>query len=845
MELPQISDGFRLLVWVLVGLSAGVNVFLGNVYEDNLSYFFKKLAKKTEGIVPPDPAPWYITMVAVVSALTTVVGSGFADSAPSLDPEIAAISPAISFAPAPSATPEAAPAEENDVAPDEEVIQENLEGLAAIDQLGILSQWLWDPDAEDIESHEYPSVAAYSIDGNIAAGFPNGSMALFSVEIGDESWTLVQEGDLVAGSPDDRANDLLFMPTGNLLIKAGDSGLLAAWPYSASGLNASAQRTFDHESSINTIALSTDGTVVSSGMAHYSDAALSQDSRVSFNNPASTNFDQTAAFFNSQQNAINDLTYTADGQLIAVGNAVSIQWYQPEADGSRYFFENSFRAQTSTRYETVIGSRVDGNQFYVSGDNGRVLLAEKANKAILASSSSLGSEVTAMAYHPTHDIVAAATSDCLVYLLDATSLATLATSPNLCEDYGSEASTEIGSVAFAPNGQYLLASNSGGIFLLNTYSPEIEEEVAQVEEIEEVNPSAMALLDTLSSWMWNSTTDSVGLVPPRADDEASVADYSPEDEDGTSHIAGAFPDGSMALFSIDENSQFIQVGDRIAGSLAARSNDILFTQTGNLLITAGDNGILAAWPYSAETGISAVALRSYDQENSINAITLSPDGNVVAAGMAHFASAPESDDTRVNFNAPFSASFDQSAPFFNSNQGAINDLTFTLNGRLATVGNAIDLQWYENETDSSRYIFENSFRVESAASYSTLLGSKLSEDQLYLSGENGRVLLIDLPSETVQLSSNSLGSDVTSMALHPEFDLLAVGTEDCAVHLLDAVSLATLASTSILCEGFGPDASTEIASLAFSPSGDHLVASNAAGLFLLNTLTEILGSELE
>lgn len=845
MELPQISDGFRLLVWVLVGLSAGVNVFLGNVYEDNLSYFFKKLAKKTEGQVVPDPAPWYIAMVAIVSALTTVVGSGFADSAPSLDPEIAAVSPAIAFAPAPTGTPEAAPTNDGEVAAVEEVIQENLEGLAAIDQLGILSQWLWDPEIEDIEAHEYPSVAAYSLDGTIAAGFPNGSMALFSVEIGEDTWTLVQEGEVVADSPNDRANDLLFMPTGNLLIKAGNSGILGAWPYSSSGLSGSAQRTFDHESSINTIALSTDGTVVSSGMAHFSDATLSQDSRVSFNNPASPNFEQTAAFFNSQQNAINDLTYTVDGQLIAVGNAVSIQWYQPEADGSRYLFENSFRAQTSTRYETVIGSRVNGDQFYLSGDNGRVLLAGKANKEILLSSSSLGSDITAMAYHPSQDILVAATSDCLVYLLDATTLATLATSPNLCADYDSESSTEIGSIAFAPNGQYLIASNSGGIFLLNSYTPEVEEEVAEEEEIEEVDPSAMSLLDTLSSWFWTGNTDSVGTVPSRADDEASVAAYSPVGDDGNAYIAGAFPDGSMTLFSIDENSQFVQVGDRIEGQLAARANDMLFTQTGNLLITAGNNGILAAWPYSSETGVSAIALRSYDQENSINTISLSPDGNVVASGMAHFASAAESDDTRINFNEPFSTSFDQSAAFFNSNQGAINDLTFTLDGRLATVGNAIDLQWYQPESDGSRYIFENSFRVETAASYSTLLGSMLSEDQLYLSGENGRVLLIDLASETVLLSSNSLGSDVSSMALHPEIDVLAVGMADCAVHLLDAVSLATLGSSSTLCEGFDSDISTEIASLAFSPSGDHLVASNAAGLFLLNTLTDVLGAELD
>lgn len=845
MELPQISDGFRLLLWVLVGLSAGVNVFLGNVYEENISYLFKRVAKKTEGIPRPDPMPWYLTLVAAISLLTTLAGSAFAEAAPELAPELAEEAPAIAFAPAFTPTP-GPEVEATEAAPTEVVIVENLEGLAAIDQLGILSQWLWDAEGTaEADLHESPSVAAYSAEGQIGAGFPDGSMGLFSVEIGEDSWTIVQTGELVPGDTRDRANDLLFTPSGNLLIKAGDSGVLSAWPYSSTGLSGAAQRSFDQERSINTIAISADGSVVASGMAHFFDAELSRDSRVNFNNPTSANFEQSATFFNSQQNAINDIIFTADGQLVTVGNVVSLQWYQPESDGSRFIFENSFRAQTSTRYETLAASRVNGDQFYVSGENGRVLLVSKADKSVLIGSTSLGSEVTAMAYHPSQDILAAATSGCLVYLLDATSLAILSTSANLCEDYSADASTEIASVAFAPNGQYLLASNSGGLFLLNTFTPEAEEVVAEEEEIEEVDPTALSLLDTLSTWLWAGDDESVGTLGSRADEDASVAAYAPADDEGNAYIAGAFPDGSMALFMIDENFQFAQLGDRIAGTLAARANDVLFTQTGNLLITAGDNGILSAWPYSGETGISAVAIRSFDQEESINALALSPDGTVLASGMAHLSFAPESDDTRVNFNEPFSPDFRQSAAFFNTNQTAINDLTFMLDGRLVTVGNAIDIQWYVPDPDGSRFFFENSFRVESSTRYSTLLATTSSEDQLYVSGENGRVLLIGLANEEVLLSSNSLGSDVSSMALHPELNVLAVGTADCTVHLLNASTLATLSSTGNLCESLDAEVSREIASLAFSPSGENLLASHAGGLVLLNTLPDLLSVELE
>ncbi len=77
------------------------------------------------------------------------------------------------------------------------------------------------------------------------------------------------------------------------------------------------------------------------------------------------------------------------------------------------------------------------------------------------------------------------------------------------------------------------------------------------------------------------------------------------------------------------------------------------------------------------------------------------------------------------------------------------------------------------------------------------------------------------------------------MALHPELNVLAAGTADCTVHLLDSETLAPLANTDSLCSDHEEGASMDIGSLSFLPSGEFLLASNANGLVLLNTLAAL------
>ena len=844
MELPAISDGVRLILWIVVGLATAISVFVGNAFEENINYFFHKLAKKSIKGKAPEPIPWYIKAVSGTLFLIVIVGTAFASAAPDQTLEFIAQSLPTLRAPQGAAgtdsqttmTPELTPtsplAEALVQSTPSEVeaaqLDDPREALAALD---ILSELDFPADQSE-DSTLLPVLATFSApdangDAFIASSLQDGSLGLFSLSEDNE---FVSVGAQVVPENLADSSGLLFLGDGLHLLRSTSAGEISLWAFGPQGLSPSPQQAAVQETGINAITLAPDGESVALGLAHLASAAQADDTAIIFVNPYGDMEDKQLVL-NSNQTAINDLSFTQNGSLLIAGRSPYIRWFDRTSAGS--MISGGELRIPENEVSTVFASPNNPDLFYASGSSPKLHLASISQREVLYSSAALGGKVTAIAHHPALDMLAVGTEECRVYLLDATTLATLASPANLCTG-NDQLSAAISSLSFSPDGHMLLAGNTNGMYLLNTFTKQPEPE-PEPEQAAQIDLGSIALMGRVISWSWVEHTTLPGNVPPELLALPSIAALS---GDEGNIIGAAFPDGSLALFTIDPESGLALIGNVVQGESSERISSLLFMPGGELLVTANADGELAVWTV-AENGLSPIPLRKVQLAASINAIALSPDGQTLASGQAHLFGAAEKDDSVVAFNQPLTSDLRPQYTLMNTNQTSIADLAFTADGRLLVVGETPTIQIYALNAAGTRMDFLDGYNTQSVKLL-TILPSPSNGDLVYVEVASERIGLVDLASSQVLQSSELLGGAVTAFAYHPSRPLIAVGTSTCIVHLLDAESLARIESSANLCEGNGSGAGTFITSLAFTPDGSYLVVTNSHGVILLNTSAELL-----
>jgi WD40 repeat protein len=475
MELPPISDGFRLIVWVIVGASTAVSVFLGNAFEDNINFFFRKIANKHLKEQAPAPIPIFVKLISVVLFLVVIVGTGFASAAPDDNLEsfiaqsLSSAGAAGNSGNAQSTTPTSELADTLSQETAEPSADTTIEaGAGSVSFLAVVSEWSWRENTEAsvaAGASQYTTAVAASSESQllVAAGFPDGTLGLFELADGQ----LSPVGELHRSDFFNRLNDLEFIPGQQAIVTGSIAGDLSTWNYSTDGISATPAAKRRLNAGINALSLSPDGQIVAAGQAHATSGADADDSSISFNLPLTSDMRQTYAVLNTNQKDILDLVFTINGELFVVGKAPTLVRFGPNATAPRLDYLNATSLGT-TSVEALLASPTDGTLAYVSLADETLALFSAPTEQKLQTSGLLGGVVTAMAFHPDQTVIAAGTSGCTVKLLDAGTLEILETSADLCTEFEQGWSKEIGSLAFSPDGSYLIAGTSAGFFVLNT-----------------------------------------------------------------------------------------------------------------------------------------------------------------------------------------------------------------------------------------------------------------------------------------------------------------------------------------------------------------------------------------
>ncbi len=219
------------------------------------------------------------------------------------------------------------------------------------------------------------------------------------------------------------------------------------------------------------------------------------------------------------------------------------------------------------------------------------------------------------------------------------------------------------------------------------------------------------------------------------------------------------PDGKrIATASFDGTVGIWNVADRSKlgelEELPRGFQDVCFSPDGKLIATAGRSGVVGLW--DAETLKLKHALASH--EHAVHAVAFSPDGRRVASG-----------------------GIDQRVLLWDTQSGK---LIRNLNGH-------------------GGWIWKLAFAPEGT--------------RLYSASQDRSLIEWDMAAGSI-VRRHDFGKSIQAMAIAPRGDAIAVGLASGEIHLLNAVSLATLRTI--------PAHATDVLDMAFTPDGTRLVSSS-------------------
>lgn len=328
------------------------------------------------------------------------------------------------------------------------------------------------------------------------------------------------------------------------------------------------------------------------------------------------------------------------------------------------------------------------------------------------------------------------------------------------------------------------------------------------------------LLSVVGVWDLDEESSGVRLYPSFR----TIAAVSPSAEDKTYVVAAGLSDGSLALFGMDD-SRFLQIGRQPDVWVT----DLAFSPDGDYLYTGSNNWEFDVWLIDNS---GAKLKRTVFLESAINAIAVSADNSFVAIGLSHIAEDADENRSLVKFINPATNPLSSSIPQKDTGQGYIWGIDINTDNMLISVGSSRYVRWYEFDPKQNAFNQRGHPRIGMSFARAVAFPN-LIDGQFAAVGDNfGIVHLVDLGTSEVVADSKPLGSEIKSLVYHPSLNVLAVGTDDCRVFLLDD-KLHQLARSEYLCDE--NDSTDDITSIDFSPDGNYLLIAVSSRIILLNT----------
>lgn len=317
-------------------------------------------------------------------------------------------------------------------------------------------------------------------------------------------------------------------------------------------------------------------------------------------------------------------------------------------------------------------------------------------------------------------------------------------------------------------------------------------------------------------WDWPQDRWSLAHNNPRWE-HASVVRFHSTHPD---ILAIGSPRGDLALLRLNPSGVLDLVGDRIDHAHTGRVIDMLFSLSGDYLMTTSSDYTLAVRLVN-DSGILPDPLRSITMPSVATALALShPEGTRVAVAF---------EDGYVSFRIPANQELMQAFNFQDLNT-YIWDIAFSADGStLYVVGSSNYLQLWQVPESASTPSWREEWKATSGAIVA-VAASPVSQTLLAISTIDGTISLWQDGKTQAHISSPN--GEVWTLEFSHDGSLIAAGTLECFLLLLDATDLRLLDSR-YLCQDLTSTYSRRIENLDFSDNDTYVAVGYARGVVLV------------